>query len=117
MSQSQISQFSDNYPSSIYKDTPLDNYPLFLSDDPQPFIPDASYSQQTPASTPDTEFTRPPVPPSIPSTLERVGPEKQKTYLLWTEMVNDEFVAWWLKTEFGSRMKRNIYENKHQAEC
>jgi hypothetical protein len=117
MSQSQISQFSDNYPSSIYEDTPLDTFPFLSSDGPQSFIPDASYGQQTPASTPDTESTQPPVPPSIPNSLERVGPEKQKNYLLWTEMVNDEFVVWWQKTEFGSRMKRNIFENKRQAEC
>ncbi|KAG2000826.1 hypothetical protein GB937_010790 [Aspergillus fischeri] len=118
MSHSQISQFSDNYPSSIYEDTPLDSSSFLPSDGPQLFFPDASYSQQTPASTPDAEFARPLVLPSIANTLERVGPEKKKkNHLLWTEMVNDEFVAWWLKTEFGSRLKRNIFENKRQAEC
>jgi hypothetical protein len=55
--------------------------------------------------TPDTEFARPLVPPSIPNTVEHIGPEKKKNYLLWTEMVNDDFVAWWLKTEFGSQLK------------
>jgi hypothetical protein len=32
-------------------------------------------------------------------------------------MANDEFVAWWLQTEFGSRIKRNIFEGRRQAEC
>ncbi|KAJ5358315.1 uncharacterized protein N7496_010728 [Penicillium cataractarum] len=32
MSQSQVSQFSDNYPSSIFSDTPLDNIPFLPSD-------------------------------------------------------------------------------------
>ena len=116
MSQSQVSQFSDNYPSSIFEDNPLDNFTFLPSDSPQPFIPDALYSQQTPNSTPDVDFARPPLPPSIPDTLERVGPEKQKNYILWTEMVNNEFVVWWLKTDFRSRMKRNIFKNKRQAE-
>lgn len=117
MSQSQISQFSNNYPSSIYEDTPLDSFPFLPSDGPQPFFSDASYSQQTPASTPDAGFAQPPVPPSIPNTLEHIGPEKKKNYLLWAEMVNDKFVEWWLKTKFGSWLKWNIFENKRQAEC
>ena len=117
MSQSQISQFSDNYASSICEDASLGSFPSLSSDFPQSFIPDVSHDQQTSDSTSITEFARPPIPPPIPSTLERVGPQKQKNYLLWTEMVNNEFVAWWLNTEFGSQMKRNIFENKRQAEC
>ena len=116
MSQSQISQFSDNYASSICEDASLGSFPSLSSDFPQSFIPDVSYDQQTSDSTSITEFARPPIPPPIPSTLERVGPQKQKNYLLWTEMVNNEFVAWWLNTEFGSQMKWNIFENKCQAE-
>ena len=117
MSQCQISQFSDHYPSSVYEDASLGSFPFLSSDGPQPLIPGASYGQQTPASTSITEFSQPLVPPAIPNTLERVGPEKQKNYILWTEMVNTESVVWWLKTEFGSQMKRNIFENKRQAEC
>lgn len=32
-------------------------------------------------------------------------------------MVNEDFVIWWLKTEYGSKVKRNIFEVKHNAEC
>ena len=80
MSQSQISQFSDNYASSICKDASLGSFPSLSSDGPQSFIPDVSYDQQTSDSTSITEFARPPIPPPIPSTLERVGPQKQKNY-------------------------------------
>ncbi|KAL4972461.1 hypothetical protein BDW66DRAFT_154676 [Aspergillus desertorum] len=76
MSQSQISQFSDNYPSSIFEDNP-DSLSFLPSDGAQSFNPDALNSQ-TPISTPDINFAQPLPPPSIPNTLQRVGPKKQK---------------------------------------
>ncbi|KAJ6001218.1 hypothetical protein N7481_001627 [Penicillium waksmanii] len=112
MSQSQDSQFSDNYSSSIFEDNPLDNLTFLSSDGLQPFNPDTLYGQSTPDSTPNLGFARPALPPSIPETLEHVGPQKKKIYVLWTDMVNDEFVAWWLKTEYGSQTKRNIFESR-----
>jgi hypothetical protein len=115
MSQSQISQFSNNYPLSIFKDNP-DSLSFLPSDGAQSFNPDTLYSQ-TPISTPDINFAQLLPPPSIPNTLQRVGPKKQKNYILWSEMVNDVFVAWWLNTEHGSQIKRNIFESKRQAEC
>ncbi|KAJ5685107.1 hypothetical protein N7536_007726 [Penicillium majusculum] len=60
-------------------------------------------------------FTRPTVPLLIPDTLERVGPFGKRKYILWTEMMNEDFVAWWLKTEYGSAIKRNIFDGKRQA--
>lgn len=66
--------------------------------------------RETSTSTPDVNFIRPVIPPPIPETVERVGPPKGKKYILWTEMVNEDFVAWWLRTEYGSEMKRNIFE-------
>ena len=117
MSQSQASQFSDHYPSSIFEDNPLDNLSFLPSDSLQLLNPGTSYGQKTPNSTPDVNFTRPGLPLSIPEILKRVGPQKKKIYILWTEMVNHEFVTWWLNTEYGSQMKRNIFESKHQAEC
>ncbi|KAI3286490.1 hypothetical protein DTO002I6_8161 [Penicillium roqueforti] len=99
MSQSQDSQFSDNYPSSIFEENTVDNLTFLSSDDLQPFNPNTLYGQHTSSSTPNVGFTRPALPPTIPETLEHVGPRKKKTYVLWTEMVNDDFVAWWLKTE------------------
>jgi hypothetical protein len=112
MSQNQASQFSDHYPSSVFEDNPMDTLSFLASD--RPFSLDG---RETPTSTPDVNFIRPVIPPPIPETLERVGPPKRKNYILWTEMVNEDFVAWWLKTEYGSEMKRNIFEGKRNAEC
>ena len=107
MSQGQLSQFSDHYPSSIFEDTPLDNLPFLPSDSVQSFPPDALYGN-TSGSTPDIGFSHSQS-LSPPEILERVGPLRKKKFALWTEMVNDEFVAWWLKTEFGSRINRNLF--------
>lgn len=117
MSQSQNSQFSDNYPSLIFEDNPDDNLTFLSSDNLQIYNPATLYGQHTPGSTPSLGFSRPALPPPIPETLEHVGPRKKKTYLLWTEIVNDEFVTWWLQTEYGSQTNRNIFESKRQAEC
>lgn len=116
MSQSQASsQFSDHYPSSAFEDNPVDTLSFFTSDGPFNF--DGRESGETPTSTHDINFIRPVIPPVIPETLERIGPSKRKNYILWTEMVNEDFVIWWLKTEYGSKVKRNIFEGKHNAEC
>jgi hypothetical protein len=110
MSQSQASQFSDTYPSSVFEDNPLDNSSYLPSDRVISFTPDALF-QQTPTPTTNGEFTRPLIPPPVPQTLERVGPTaKQKPFLLWTEEMNNEFCGWWLMTEYGSQMKQNIFE-------
>ncbi|KAJ5215577.1 uncharacterized protein N7498_002009 [Penicillium cinerascens] len=117
MSQSQASQFSDTYPSSIFEDNSLDNLSYLPSDGTTSFTPDSLF-QQTPNPTPDGGFARPLISPPIPQTLERVGPTaKQKPFILWTEEMNDEFCGWWLMTEFGSQMKRNVFEKRRQADC
>jgi hypothetical protein len=85
----------------------------FLTSD-RPFSLDG---RETLTSTPNVNFIRLVIPPPIPETLERVSPLKRKNYILWTEMANKDFVAWWLKTEYGSEMKRNIFEGKRNAEC
>lgn len=108
MSQSQYSLDSDHYHSSIFEDTPSDNLD-FLSSDPL-------YAYAS-ASAPDPSPTQLAAVLSPPDTLQRIGPLRKQNYVLWTEMANDEFVAWWLKTEFGSRINRNIFESKRQAEC
>jgi ribosomal protein S27E len=117
MSQSQASRFSDTYPSSIFEDNPLDNLSYLPSEGTTSFTPDSLF-QQTPNPTPDGEFARPLIPPPVPQTLERVGPTaKQKPFILWTEEMNDEFCRWWLMTEYGSQMKRNVFEKRRQADC
>jgi len=112
MPQSQASQFSDQYPSSFFEENPLDKLSTLPSDGP--FNP--SYGQSTPNPSSSTEFTQPVFSPVILETLERVGPAKNKNYILWTEMVNDDFVRWWLNTEYGSEIKRNIFIGKRHAE-
>lgn len=120
MSQSQASQFSDTvdtYPSSIFEDTPLDSFSYLPSGGAAPSIPNALF-QPTSTPTPDSDSARPLITRPIPQTLERVGPTtKQKPFILWTEEMNDEFCGWWLMTEYGSQMKRNIFEKRRQADC
>lgn len=112
MLQSQASsQFSDQYPSSAFEDNPRDTFSFFTSDGL--FNLDG---RETPISTPDVNLLRPAIPPVIPETLERVGPPKRKNYILWTEMANKDFIVWWLKIEYGSKMKRNIFEGRRNAE-
>ena len=112
MSQSQTSQFSDHYPSSIFGDNPVEPLSFLPSDGP--FNLD---ERSTPISASDANFTQPAIPTLIPETLQRVGPTRRKIYVLWTEMANDDFIIWWLQTEFGSQMKGNIFDVKHQSEC
>lgn len=113
MLQSQASsQFSDHYPSSAFEDNPRDTLSFFTIDGQ--FNLDRC---ETPISTPEVNLLRPVIPPVIPETLERVGPPKRKNYIRWTEMVNEDFIVWWLKTEYGSKMKRNIFEGKRNADC
>ena len=109
---SQPSEVSDIYPSSIYEGEPC----LYFSEDTQLFTPEPSGSQQTLHSASDSVFVRPQPPPSIPDTLQRVGPTKTKGYVLYTEMSRDAFIEWWLKTDFG-RQKRINWDGRHQAGC
>jgi hypothetical protein len=53
MSQSQTSQFTDNYPSSIFENNSLDDLLFLPSDSIQPFNSDTSYGQYMPSSTSD----------------------------------------------------------------
>ncbi|KAJ5743494.1 hypothetical protein N7533_010596 [Penicillium manginii] len=108
MSQSQHSLVYDHYSSSIFGDNPSDNL-NFLSADT--LYTDTSTSALDPSPTQLLAVLSP------PDNLQRVGPLRKQNYVLWTEMANDEFVAWWLQTEFGSRIKRNIFEGRRQAEC
>lgn len=77
MSQSQVSQFSDNYPSSIFGDTPPDNLPFLPSDSTQSFNPDASYGQ-IPTSTPILNFSRQLLVPHPPESSARWFTDKEE---------------------------------------
>lgn len=99
MSQSQQSDFL----SSLYDGDIGDADNLtYLTPSNQPATP--SGSQHT-LDTFDSSFLRPAIPLAIPSALERVGPDRRKAYVLYTEMSHTEWVDWWLQTEYGSRSK------------
>jgi hypothetical protein len=96
MSQSQQSDFT----SSLY-DIELDNL-TYLT--PSNHLATPSGSQQT-FDTFDPSFLRPAIPPTIPSTFERVGPDRRKAYVLYDKMSHSDWVDWWLQTDYGSKSK------------
>lgn len=114
---SEISQISDAYPSSLYGADAIDNLACLQSDDQQIFTPDLSYGQQSFNSVSDSDFLRPllPLAPPVPSSLQCVSPDRKKTYVVYSNMTKNEFVAWWLKTNFG-RKKKMRWDTKHQAD-
>ncbi|KAJ5360380.1 hypothetical protein N7517_009571, partial [Penicillium concentricum] len=57
-----------------------------------PFISDLSESQET-LPLFETDFLRPSLPLSIPSTFTRVGPGRKKVYFLYDEMLYNDWVA------------------------
>jgi hypothetical protein len=117
MLQSQDSQ-SSNYHSPVRSSVFEDSLgPILPSEGSSAGVYDtSSYGQLTPTSTPIVQPSPRSVP--IPPNLERVGPtKKDQPFILWTEEMNDDFCEWWLKTEFGARTKRNIFESKRTAEC
>lgn len=65
----------------------------------QPLTPGQSISQRnltsTPASIPDIDLLTP-IP--LPPTLERVGRDTQKVWVLYTEMNKTQFIEWWRHT-------------------
>jgi hypothetical protein len=85
-----ISQLSDAYASSTYELDLLDNLTLPA---PEDSTTDPSYSQQTLASIPCSSPSQPLQPPSFPSFLQRVGPDRRKPYFLYSHMSKDQFVA------------------------
>lgn len=110
---SQISQFSDIYSSSIYDGDPVDAL-LSFSNDQFP-TPDISGSQHTLESASNSDFLTPITPPLIPSSLQRIGPGRSPAFILYSEMSKDDFVVWWLETEFGKRKRLNWGGNRTAA--
>lgn len=86
---------------SFYSESLID--PDLQSDD----TPDLPNSQPTVTSIPASDFTLPRRYPRAPDSLERVGPTLRKFWILYNsdprmEHSRNQFVEWWLKTEFGS---------------
>ena len=90
-----MSQLSDPYPSSLYGDS-LDQSSILPND----AFSDLPNSQQTESQT-------------IPSSLERVG-NRMKSWVRYTNMTKDDFVNWWLNTQYGSKLeaKRVSWDRK-----
>jgi hypothetical protein len=82
-----MSQLSDPFPSSLYGD----------SFDQSSIIPDDIFSD-----LPDTEQTESQTVQTIPSSLERVK-DQTKSWVRYTSMTKDDFVNWWLHTQYGSK--------------
>lgn len=113
---SQISQFSDIYPSSVYEGDPIDNHQLYFPNKTQICTPEPSRSQQTLDSVSNSGFLTPIPPPPIPNTLTRVGPGRSTSFVLYSDMSNDAFVTWWLDTEFGKKKRLN-WKATRRASC
>jgi hypothetical protein len=98
------SQHSNVFLSSLYDDT--DSIPYLTPENPQLFTPELSSSQQTFNSF-EQDFLRPQPHLLIPSLFKRVGPDRRKAYVLYDNMMNTEWVEWWLKTDCGKTSKIN----------
>jgi hypothetical protein len=102
-----MSQFSDIYSSSIYDGDPAANDPFHPSlNEPLPTTK-ISRSQQSFDTTLNSGFLTPVPPPLIPPSLQRVGPGRSTAFVLFDEMSKDDFVTWWLETDFGKTKKIN----------
>lgn len=98
MSQSQLSDFA----SSLYSGD-IDDLPYLST---QQITPSASHH------TIDSGFRRPDdllVPPS----LIRVGPDRRNRFVLYDKMSHNEFVDWWLQTDYGRKRKNYWDSNRH----
>jgi hypothetical protein len=105
-------QISNAYHSSSYGgDVPDLN---FLPSDDR--LLDLPFSQETLNSVSEVDFLRSQTPPLIPSSLDRVGPDRRKLFVLYTDMANDEFVKWWLQTDFGKKKRIRWETSRHQSD-
>jgi hypothetical protein len=99
MSQSQ-SQLTD-FPSSFY-DGDIDHIAYLTPSNP---LATPSNTQGPQSFLPD--FLQQDTTPVVPSSLTRVGPNRKKAYVLYSNMEHNEWVEWWLQTEFGKKSKIN----------
>jgi hypothetical protein len=91
---SQLSQFSDIYPSSIYDGDPVNLADNLLCFPTEQFpTPELSGSQQTLESASNSGSLTPIPLPLIPSSLQRVGPGRSLAFVLYSDMSKDDFVA------------------------
>lgn len=96
MSQSQHSDFT----SSLY-DVEFDNSAYLTSSN----YPATPIESQQIIDILEPSFLRPAIPSSTLSIFERVGPDRRKLYFLYDEMTHNDWVEWWLQTDYGSKSK------------
>ena len=109
MSQSQRSDFA----SSFYDDSEIDNLPSYPHLNLPHLTPEPSASQQTSDSR-HSDFCRPNLPPVVPSSLTHVGPDRRKAYVLYDKMSHNDWVEWWLQTDYGSKSDIR-WDSNHQS--
>jgi hypothetical protein len=110
MSQSQLSDFA----SSLY-DSEIDNFSDLPHSNLYDLTPEPSGSQQTINSL-HSDFLRPTLPPIVPSSFTYVGPDRRKAYVLYDRMSHNDWVEWWLQTDYGG--KSNIHwDSNHQSDA
>jgi hypothetical protein len=98
-----MSQFSDIYPSSLYEGDILDQSSYLASEDLHLFTPELPESQRMVTSTTEPPPLPPPPPvPPVPLTLQRVGLDRQKTYVLFMAETKKDFMDWWFQTQIGA---------------
>lgn len=104
-----MSQLSDPFCSSVYGGPPSD-YLEYIADNPpiQLYSPVPSGSQQALDVLPES--------PKAPDCLPRICPDRIRTYLPYSQEMGDEFVRWWLQTDFGKK-KRIAWDTKRDAQC
>ena len=104
MSQSQQSEFASSQFGGDY-----DNLSYLI---PSNYSATPSTSQHTfDVSIP--AFLRPDEPPLLPQLerFERVGPDRKRLYFLYDRMNHQEWVEWWLQTDYGSKGKVAWHSN------
>jgi hypothetical protein len=104
MSQSQYSDFT----SSFYEGE-IDNFSYLTSSN---HLATPSTSQYA-LDISDQDFLRPNIPQAIPSCFTRVGPDRRKAFLLYDRMAHNDWVDWWLQTDFGRKSKINWDSTRH----
>lgn len=58
-----------------------------------------------PSEATESQLTTPFICEPPLSSIERVGPDRIKKWALWSEICNDDFLEWWLTTEYGMKPK------------
>lgn len=104
-----MSQMSNPYTSSLYEVENLDTLSYLPSDSSQVFTTEsASVCQQTLTSRTVTSLPKIPL---LPDSLERVGPDRKKEWVIYSNMTQNDFLSWWFDTQFGA--KRGIRWDGH----